>query len=226
MREFHRKIIHQLVKHNKTEDLIPDNQAFFFSTTHWILVLLEAIHSENVKLQKIASSHLKIDGDRPLLLQRLVCQRMIKVLILYCDSRDFIAFFEWCKAIKNSEGEINTNFYVCFRGELLKEVRVWDEYRASAEPSTQGDHLPITAAESVKQFEDKFSGIFDYITQMYREEQSFELTFTEVFGSLRENIRKRKIEAHAEYVVAEMVLEDKVLPDILKYVLRQYIETD
>jgi hypothetical protein len=35
---------------------------------------------------------------------------------------------------------------------------------------------------------------------------------------------KRKIEYHAEYVVAAMVLEEKVPGDILKYLLKSYIE--
>ncbi len=86
------------------------------------------------------------------------------------------------------------------------------------------DDLPMSSIEYAKIFEEKFSSIVDYISKMYKEEHENGLSFTEVFGNLREKIRQRKIEAHTEYVVVEMVLEEKVPGDVLKYVLKSYIE--
>jgi hypothetical protein len=133
---------------------------------------------------------------------------MMSVLLTYGDSRDFVSFFEWCK--KTDE---RWNLYKLFRIELLREMKVWTT-----------DDLPMSSIEYASIFEEKFSSIVDYISKMYEEEHENGLTFTEVFGNLREKIRKRKIEAHAEYVVAEMVLEEKVPGDVLKYVLKSYIE--
>lgn len=203
--EFHRKIIHQLVKHNKVTELDPHTELYFFSTTHWTLVLFEAIHANHIQLQKDACESLKVYSG-VYSNSRVSMSRIMNVLLRYGDSHDFVSFFEWCKTQK-------WNLYTLFRRDLLKEIKVW---------TTDDDD--ISAIEYIKTFEDKFSTLVDYISKMYEEEHNTELTFTEVFGNLREKIRKRKIEAHAEYVVAEMVLEEKVSGDILKYVLKSYIE--
>lgn len=200
--KFHRKIIHQLVKHNKIIELDPHTELYFFSTTHWTFILFEAIHLSHIQLQKDASESLGIYSHRKAPMFRMLC-----VLLAYGDADDFVSFFEWCKTQK-------WNLYTLFRRELLKEIKVW----------TIADDDDISAIEYIKTFEEKFSNIVDYISKMYEEESENELSFTEVFGNLREKIRKRKIEAHAEYVVAEMVLEEKVPADILKYVLKSYIE--
>lgn len=201
--EFHRKIIHQLVKHNKINELDPHTEFFFFSTTHWTLVLLEAIQQKHAQLQIDACESLCIYSDRSLKLSTL-----LSVLISKGNSYDFVAFFEWCKTHKHR----GLNLYIIFRN-LLKEIKCW---------TTDDDH--ISAVEYIKTFEDKFSNIIDYINKMYEEENTLEFTFIEQFGNLREKNRKRKIESHAEYVICEMVLEEKVSKDIMKYVLKTYIE--
>jgi hypothetical protein len=202
--EFHRKIVHQLVKHNKVNELDPHTELFFFSTTHWTLILLEAIHLNHSHLQKDASESLGLYSHR-----KAPMFRIMSVLLTYGDSRDFVSFFEWCK--KTDE---RWNLYRLFTTELLREMKVWTT-----------DDLPISSTEYANMFEEKFSSIVDYISKMYEEENIEEIMFTEVFGNLREKIRKRKIESHAEYVIAEMVLQDKVQKDIMKYVLKSYIET-
>ncbi len=201
--KFHRKIIHQLVKHNKVNELDPHTELFFFSTTHWTFILFEAIRLNHSQLQKYACESLDIYSHRKAPMFRLLC-----VLLTYGDSHDFVSFFEWCK-----KTDKRWNLYTLFTSELLREMKVWTT-----------DDLPMSSIEYASIFEEKFSSIVDYISKMYEEEHENGLTFTEVFGNLREKIRKRKIEAHAEYVVAEMVLEEKVPGDVLKYVLKSYIE--
>ena len=105
--------------------------------------------------------------------------------------------------------------YICHRGPLLKELRVWDE-----------DSLPLTSKEFIDRFNDKWKQdtvSLEYVRNMYREEQTYELTFMEVFCQLNQDLRERKIVSHAEYVIAEMVLEDKVLKDILKHIIQPYL---
>lgn len=201
--DFHRKIIHQLVKHNKVNELDPHTELFFFSTTHWTFILFEAIHLNHLQLQKDACESLGIYSHRKAQMFRLLC-----VLLTYGNSHDFVSFFEWCK-----KTSFAWNLYTLFTSEL-REMKVW----------TASDDLPMSSIEYANMFEEKFSSIVDYISKMYEEETENGLSFTEVFGNLREKIRQRKIEAHAEYVVAEMVLEEKVPGDVLKYVLKSYIE--
>jgi hypothetical protein len=205
MKSLHRSIVYHLVKHNKIEALEPNIMSFSFLIRHWVLVFLESIHLGNKNIETIASTYLKI-GARHRPLKRNAIISFLKVLLEEADSTDLISFFEWCK--KNEDSDV----YVCFRGVLLKEIRVWDE-----------DHLPITSVQSLNKFENKFSSIIEYILQMYKEEEQFELTFIEVCGHLRERLRIHQTELYSKYIITELLLKEYIVLDILKYVLKLYL---
>ena len=203
--DLHRNIIHQLVRHLKFDALeLSENLSFNFHLVHWTFVLLEAIFFDNLEIKKMAMRHMKIQ----LPMQRQIIIRIVKVLILNCEPSDVISFFDHCKAVGNET-------YICFRGEFLKDLRVWDE-----------DSLPLSSRDFIIKFNEKWKRdpkSIEYVNKMYREEKDYELTFMEVFSNLNEEIRERKTSAHAEYVIAEMVLEDKVLKDILKHIVQPYL---
>ena len=205
--DLHRNIIHQLVRHRKFDALeLSENLSFNFHLVHWTFVLLEAIFFDNLEIKKMAMRHMMIHENRPM--QSHTIRRIVKVLIISCEPSDVISFFDHCKSVGNDT-------YISFRGELLKELRVWDE-----------DSLPLLSRDFIDNFNEKWKrdpSSIEYVNKMYREEQTYELTFMEVFQQLNESIRERKTSAHAEYVIAEMVLEDKVLKDILKHIVQPYL---
>jgi ribosomal 50S subunit-recycling heat shock protein len=57
-----------------------------------------------------------------------------------------ISFFEWCKINEDPD------FYICFRGGLLKEIKIWNE-----------DHLPISSIKCINRFESKLIGFISMI---------------------------------------------------------------
>ena len=207
VRELHRQIIREIIRHRKFDSLDPDTELRY---SHWVFVLLEALRSKSICTDLITRSTRRLniytsDMDR---YDRPATRRIIKELITDCEPSDIIFFFNHCKTLGNET-------YITYRGELLKELLVWDE-----------DSLPLSSRDFVDKFNEKWKqdpASIEYVNKMYREEQTYELTFMEVFQQLNESIRERKTSAHAEYVIAEMVLEDKVLKDILKHIIQPYL---
>jgi hypothetical protein len=207
--KFHRKLIQELIRHRKFYSL--EIQEIDYHDTlfepHWLLVLLESIRSEIHEMVTISTQRLELyNGQNGY--DKYSVERIIKTLIVDCEPNDVILFFNYCKSMGRET-------YITFRGQLLKEIRIYDE-----------DSLPITPKEFIDRFNDKWKQdiiSLEYVFNMFREEQEYELTFMEVFQQLNEKLRERKIVSHAEYVIAEMVLEDKVLKDILTHIIQPYL---
>jgi hypothetical protein len=204
MKEFHRKLVRELIRHRKFYALEDEGT---LHEPHWLLILVESLRSGIQEMVSRSSRRLEIYKGENIYYESST-RRTVKALIVDCEPRDVILFFNYCKTIGHES-------YICYRSPLLKELRVWDE-----------DSLPLTPKEFIDRFNDKWKQdtiSLEYVRNMYREEQDYELTFMEVFQQLNQDLRERKIVSHAEYVIAEMVLEDKVLKDILKHIIQPYL---
>lgn len=204
MKEFHRKLVRELIRHRKFYALEDEGT---LHESHWLLILVESLRYGIHEMVSRSSRRLEIYKGENIYYESST-RRTVKALIVDCEPRDVILFFNYCKTIGHES-------YICYRSPLLKELRVWDE-----------DSLPLTPKEFIDRFNDKWKQdtiSLEYVRNMYREEQDYELTFMEVFQQLNQDLRERKIVSHAEYVIAEMVLEDKVLKDILKHIIQPYL---
>ena len=213
----HRKIIYQLIRHRKFDALDSglESTQFYFHYTHWTLILLETLHARKPSLdplKAIASRHLKLHTTPILSSQQNIITRLLRVLVLDCEPRDIIVFFDHCKTIHIGD---DYRAYNIFRSHLLRNVKLWNECQ-SRSPSS----------DLIASFYQKWSQADEaikYVRKMFKEEQATEVTFNDVFHELSISVEQRRLEARAEYVVAELVLAQTLSSDILKYVLQSYV---
>jgi hypothetical protein len=190
------------------EDADPYYNFFGFSSFymyHWTLILFESLIVKNNKLIEIASSKLDLNA----LFHYSKYYNSILDLLLKKENPDlFILFYDYCKLLSNND------HYICFRGSLLNNKSIWNENNKIIPVNKYKNYF------SKKWFTPSF---IEYINNMIKEEETFNLKFTEVFLEYTYNTKHEELDKEAKYVITDLCLSSLLNHDIIKYVIKNYL---
>lgn len=218
---YHSEIIRELILQSRLNllEIAPEgnNQTVInFSSmylVHWFLVLAEGLKLGSLSVIDLASRRLHLADDS--LLNEKVYLTLVKLLIAEQDPELFVLFFAWCDNLDSRET------YICMSGVLLDEYNIWDE-----DIKIENG---LTYSQAITDFTVHFltsPEVFERIEQFIAERHEYQCGIRELFYEYREELEKKKITSHSEYVITELILGSIVSSSVLKYIVKGYIELE
>ncbi len=167
---------------------------------HYIYILFESLRLQHLSGIKLAQNEL---DWRPAM-KAVVYVKIVRILFHEHDPELVVLFMNYVKK------SLDNDVYISIRGEIL-DYQVWNEDSIHQNPNTD-----------LKAFQETFfrhQGFVDLIRQFKQEQETYQIFLLDAMYSYQET--QNYLES--SYLILDALLYNKVLPDIVKYVIKQYI---